>query len=92
MLYSLLHIQKEKKLVKKIMEKPVVNVVELVAEDCAFDQPCFYGLRVESHAVYCHNVFWKEAPRKCRRTWYDNEEKDEDCPGFKPNLEKKDDK
>ena len=39
------------------------NIVEMVAdhEDCAFDQPCKYGHRVEGHAVYCHNDEWKEA-------------------------------
>lgn len=69
-----------------------VNVVEFIADskDCAFDQPCIYGHRVEFHAVYCHNTEWEDAPRKCRRTSYSgNEDKDEDCPGFKPNLEEK---
>lgn len=66
----------------------MINLVELVAEDeeCAFDQPCAHGRRVESYAVYCHNENWEEAPRKCRRTWYTGgEERDEDCPGYKPN-------
>ena len=75
-------------------EKTVFNLVELVAdaddEDCAFDQPCIYGHRVETHAVYCHNNDWKDAPRKCRRTWYTGgETRDEDCPGFKPNPDKR---
>lgn len=74
----------------------MLNLVELVAdaEDCAFDQPCAYGHRVDCHAVYCHNDKWKDAPRKCRRTWYYGEEyaaaqgvRDEDCPGYKPNPE-----
>ena len=65
------------------------NLVELLAADpegCAFDQPCAYGNRVEDHAVYCHNTEWKDAPRKCHRTWFTGGEvRDEDCPGFKPN-------
>ena len=69
------------------------NLVEMVAdpEECAYDQKCKYGHRVESHAVYCHNMLWRDAPRKCRQTWYwggtDNEvgNKDEDCVGFELN-------
>lgn len=63
------------------------NIVELAAEDdCAWDQRCQFGHRVEGHAVYCHNDAWVDGPRKCRRTWYTNGEiKDEDCPGFQPN-------
>ena len=64
------------------------NIVELVSdgEDCAFDQPCAFGHRIESHAVYCHNTKWENAPRKCRKTWYTGgETRDEDCPGFKLN-------
>lgn len=67
----------------------MVNFVELTAdpEDCGFDQPCGHGHRVESHAVYCHNNKWADAPRKCRRTWYTGGvEKDEDCPGFCANT------
>ena len=66
----------------------MINLVEMCAEpdDCAFDQPCVYGNRVDSHAVYCHNDKWPEAPRKCRRTWYTGgASRDEDCPGFEPN-------
>ena len=62
-----------------------MNIVEMIADedDCVFDQPCKYGHRVEQHAVYCHNEEWKEAPRKCRRTWYTGGDiKDEDCEGF----------
>lgn len=65
-----------------------LNIVEMVADDddCAFDQPCAHGHRVETHAVYCHNSEWADAPRKCRRTWYTGGKvRDEDCPGFKPN-------
>jgi hypothetical protein len=65
-----------------------INLVELMSEpdECAFDQPCAYGHRVDGHAVYCHNTKWADAPRKCRRTWYtDGKIKDEDCPGYKPN-------
>lgn len=65
-----------------------VNLVELVADadDCAFDQPCRFGHRVEMHAVYCHNDAWKDKPRKCHRTWYTGgKERDEDCEGFERN-------
>jgi hypothetical protein len=71
-----------------VSDKPTANLVELLADegDCAFDQPCAHGHRVEVHAVYCHNTEWADAPRKCRRTWYSGGEvRDEDCPGFKPN-------
>jgi hypothetical protein len=64
------------------------NIVELVADadDCAFDQRCKFGHRVEGHAVYCHNDAWVDGPRKCRRSWYTNgQTRDEDCPGFQPN-------
>ena len=69
----------------------MINLVEMFAEpeDCAFDQPCKYGHRVESHAVYCHNDEWVDGPRKCRRTWYTGGEvRDEDCDGFAPNPNK----
>lgn len=65
----------------------MINLVELVSDESAFDQPCKYGNRVETHAVYCHNDQWKDAPRKCRRTWYTGgREKDEDCQGFCANT------
>ena len=63
----------------------VMNIVEMIADedDCAFDQPCKYGHRVEQHAVYCHNEEWKKAPRKCRRSWYTGGKvRDENCEGF----------
>lgn len=68
------------------------NLVEMVADieeaDCAFDQPCKWGHRVETHAVYCHNEGLIGSPRKCRRTWYTGGKvRDEDCPGFAPNIE-----
>jgi hypothetical protein len=67
------------------------NIVEAIQEedsDCAFDQPCKFGHRVEGHAVYCHNDAWRDGPRKCRRSWYTGgKTKDEDCPGFQPNPE-----
>lgn len=72
----------------------IQNLVELVAdeEDCAYDQPCLYGHRVEHHAVYCHNKTWKNAPRKCHHTWYyGGAHCDEDCPGYKPNPNYKQD-
>lgn len=67
------------------------NIVEAIQgpdSDCAFDQPCRYGHRVEGHAVYCHNSSWDDSPRKCRNTWHTGgKRKDEDCPGFSPNPE-----
>lgn len=64
----------------------MTNLVELMADESAFDQPCKHGNRVECHAVYCHNEAWKDAPRKCRRTWHTGGEvRDEDCEGFAPN-------
>lgn len=64
----------------------------LMGEDCAFDQKCRFGHRVDGHAVYCHNQDWDDAPRKCRRSWYWGEDhaareglRDEDCPGYEPN-------
>ena len=63
----------------------MINLVELIGEESAFDQPCIFGNRVENHAVYCH-LGNPNAPRKCRRTWYTGGEiKDEDCPFYKPN-------
>ena len=68
----------------------MINLVELCEDGC-FDQPCIYGHRINGHAVYCHNENWKDAPRKCRNSWYTGGlEKDEDCPGYKPNLNHKD--
>lgn len=66
------------------------NIVEMMAaaagDECAFDQPCAYGFRVEGHAVYCHNTWWLYAPRKCRRTWYTGGRiSDETCEGYRPN-------
>lgn len=49
-------------------------------DDCAFDQPCHFGHRVDGHAVYCHNDAWPSSPRKCRRNRIDY--RHEDCPGF----------
>lgn len=61
------------------------NLVEMI-EDGQRNQPCAHGNLIDGHAVYCHNDEWKEAPRKCRRTWYTGGEvRDEDCPGFKAN-------
>lgn len=64
------------------------NVVELLTDDdCAFDQPCRYGHRVESHAVYCHADHWLYSPRKCRRgkQWDGEDWPHEKCPAFAPN-------
>jgi hypothetical protein len=69
--------------------KQQINVVELATSgadyDCAFDQPCCFGHRVEDHAVYCHNEGWPDSPRKCRRNRTDY--RHEDCPGFVANPE-----
>lgn len=69
----------------------VINLVEMIQDgdsDCAWDQPCKFGHRVEGHAVYCHNESWDDSPRKCRRTWATGGDiKDEDCPGFQRNIE-----
>ena len=63
----------------------MINLVEMVGDESAFDQPCRHGNRVESHAVYCHSET-PGMPRKCRRTWYTGgKTRDEDCPGFVPN-------
>lgn len=64
------------------------NIVEMMTagdDDCAFDQPCYFGHRVESHAVYCHNEAWPDSPRKCRRSQHDPAHRHEDCPGFVAN-------
>ena len=60
------------------------NIVEMTAdEDCAFDQPCYFGYRVDTHAVYCHCDAWPNSPRKCRRNRANY--RHEDCPGYVPN-------
>jgi hypothetical protein len=61
------------------------NIVELAASteddpDVAYDQPCQFGNRVETHAVYCHCNTWLYSPRKCRRNRTDF--KHENCPGY----------
>lgn len=73
--------------------EPAVNLVEMIADqaDCAFDQPCFYGHRIETHAVYCHNESWLYSPRKCRRrqaaSWINQTPwPHEECPGYRPNT------
>lgn len=72
--------------------EPTVNLVEMIADqdECAWDQPCAFGYRVEQHAVYCHNETWLYAPRKCRRhkgasIWSDDPWPHEECPGYKAN-------
>ena len=65
----------------------MINLVELIDDDpdSGFNQPCMFGYLVARHSVYCHNTTWKDAPRKCRRTWYTGGKvRDEDCPGFEP--------
>ena len=72
-------------------EPQPVNLVEVIADEdeCAWDQPCAFGYRVEDHAVYCHNDGWLYAPRKCKRRQrpgiYGDAWLHEECPGFKPN-------
>lgn len=66
--------------------KTAINLVEMIDNNQAFNQPCAFGNLIEGHAVYCHNDSWLYAPRKCRRTWYTGgERRDEDCPGYVPN-------
>lgn len=72
------------------LPKPYINFVELSADkkECAYDQKCRFGYRVEQHAVYCHNDAWKNGPRKCKKTWFWGPkvkgDQDEDCCKFKP--------
>lgn len=68
-----------------------INAVELITagRDCAFDQPCKWGRRVEWYAVYCHNPKWLYAPSKCRRraadSWIGQAWPHELCAGFEKN-------
>ena len=74
-----------------VAEDKLPNVVELLDDRQAFNQPCRFGNLVEGHAVYCHNHTWVDAPRKCRRTWYTGgQTRDEDCPGYEPNTSRRD--
>ncbi|MGI4815545.1 MAG: hypothetical protein ACRYGG_19715 [Janthinobacterium lividum] len=73
-------------------EEPVNNIVEMMADEdeCAWDQPCAFGYRVEDHAVYCHNEAWLYSPRKCRRHTGPSEWGGEpwphcECPGYLAN-------
>ncbi len=50
--------------------------------DHAYDQSCYWGHRVGSHAVYCHNP--NSPCGKCRNTWSQGG-RDEDCEWFKEN-------
>lgn len=68
-------------------EKRAFNVVELMDEQQAFDQPCAFGNRCGGHAVYCHHETWPHSPRKCRRNRTDH--RHEDCPGFVANPDYK---
>ena len=69
----------------------MINLVEMCCGDdeSAFNQKCKHGNLVTGHAVYCHNGTWKNAPRKCRNSWYYKdstpEHQDENCPGYTPN-------
>ena len=73
---------------------PVPNVVELVSDgECAWDQPCRFGHRVEDYAVYCHNARWIDSPRKCHRrqkaSAWQKAWPHEECPGYEPNPAKR---
>lgn len=69
---------------EKMTTQNIVEIATAGDDDCAFDQPCYFGHRVESHAVYCHNDAWPDSPRKCRRNRDDY--RHEDCPGFVANT------
>ena len=68
------------------------NLVEMISDnsECAWDQPCKFGYRVEDHAVYCHNAGWLYAPTKCHRRQSDSihgsAHPHEKCPGYFPNT------
>jgi len=47
--------------------------------DIFYDQSCFWGCRMESHAIYCHNSKFERKPMKCR------EENQRACDGFREN-------
>lgn len=46
-------------------------------EDMLYDQPCYWGLRFGTHAVYCHNQ--DSGCMKCRGYTKD------DCDGYRDN-------
>jgi len=69
------------------MEK---NLVEICSDpqQCAYDQQCKFGYRVEDHAVYCHNDLWDDSPYKCRQAWFTGGKiNDEECIGFQPRID-----
>ena len=65
-----------------------MELVEIISNESAFDQPCKFGNRVGHHGVYCH-CDNSEAPRKCRHTWFWGKHakgmQDKDCIFFEPN-------
>lgn len=67
------------------MEELTLNEL---CEDGEFNQKCKFGKLVNSHAVYCKSPD-RNAPMKCRRTWFYGEAaknmQDEDCPYYEPN-------
>lgn len=72
-------------------EKRSFNLVEAIQDeddDCAFDQPCCFGHRVNGHAIYCHNESWPDHPGKCWRNRTDFLH--EDCAGFVRNPDVED--
>jgi hypothetical protein len=68
---------------EKMTTQNIVEMIQSPDDDCAFDQQCYFGHRVNGHAIYCHNDAWPDAPRKCRRNRTDHLH--EDCPGYVPN-------
>lgn len=65
----------------------MINLVEFLADpsDCAFDQPCIHGHRVEGHSVYCHHP--AGVARKCiyRFSGVRADYEQNECGGFEPN-------
>lgn len=41
-----------------------MNLVELIAKNQKYDQPCKFANNCDGHSVYCHSED-KDAPRKC---------------------------
>ena len=46
-----------------------MNLVELIADSQAYDQPCKFANNCEGHSIYCHSED-KNAPRKCTYRMY----------------------
>jgi hypothetical protein len=72
------------------------NLVAL-ANGVELDQPCLFGERVDTHAVYCNNS--KSDSRKCHHSWYYGRAtsmldgiNDEQCKWFQANPKYREDK